>query len=180
MDGYRVQIVKQCDVGLSRHSKTHSLYHTAYKHTLGFKLVTCTFSTIPIAISLFNSENISFTCLLPFFICFQSMFTTYMSVAYPGGVLRVLEHPPKRFLLGVAIGFIPLQTTSLNIQSSFTQLHRLRGKKATRCHTSLRLSHRRGLKVGVAWPDCASACGLAPPSLNFWIRQCMLSLQHHH
>ena len=32
-------------------------------------------------------------------------------VAYPGGVLRVLEHPPKRFLLGVAIGFIPLQTT---------------------------------------------------------------------
>jgi hypothetical protein len=61
------------------------------------------------------------------------------ALAYPGGVLRVLEHPPKRFLLGVAIGFIPLQTTSLNIQSSFTQLHRLRGKKATRCHTSLRL-----------------------------------------
>ena len=103
-----------------------------------------------------------------------SILSLLAAVAYPGGVLRVLEHPAKRFLLGVAIGFIPLQTTSLNIQSSFTQLHRLRGKKATRCHTSLRLGqriNRRGLKVGVAWPDCASACGLAPPSLNFWICQ---------
>ena len=63
----------------------------------------------------------------------------HRALAYPGGVLRVLEYPPKRFLLGVAIGFIPLQTISLNIQSSFTQLHRLRGKKATRCHTSLPL-----------------------------------------
>ena len=78
--------------------------------------------------------------------------------------------PPKSFLLGVAIPltnniakhteFVHAATPSPR-QEGDAMPHLLTlGSKFTTCI------------VGMAWPDCVSARGLAPPSLNFWIRHC--------
>ena len=72
-DGYRDQIVT-CDVGVSLHSKTHSLFMKyskgtstqCYAYIALSELVSCAFSTIPIC-PFFNSKNFSFTCLHSFF-----------------------------------------------------------------------------------------------------------------
>ena len=70
-DGYRDQIVT-CDVGVSLHSKTSTVYEVEqwHKHTVLCislsELVSCAFSTIPIC-PFFNSKNFSFTCTLRIF-----------------------------------------------------------------------------------------------------------------
>ena len=71
MDGYRDQIVTH-DVGVSLHSKTHPLFMKYSNGTSTVlcislsELVSCAFFYNPY-MSLFNSQNFSFTCLHSFF-----------------------------------------------------------------------------------------------------------------